>query len=639
MQAFHETQSLIPCPLDRVILIQQTVSSIDFASLWTPTDKILLYVNAHDRSGVPLVDHVLQNALPHLPDRSVVIIDGLWHSPLRLDPASANAFLATLVRENLDPLQLFEGFHAPYWNGGSFMGFAAVHSFLRWVNHNQVPLSFSPSSQAVCFEHKCNRSASSDPSGEDTSGSGKVIHNPYAVVDTIPQPDNEIQRQALALDRKLRSDFEQGALVENMLDVFNVAKKLWPQMPHVDYCRALCLLSQGSLLDGLGVLESAPQSALVKEMADAVRQWLSRHQRTISLATETLDLTLFALPKAFAGHTGIIQRNALTSWTQLYPRPHIILLGDDPGVREFAQELHLQHIPHIERTASGTPLVSSLFQQAQEAATTSVLAYCNADVILLDDFPQTLLYLQQIAKENPCGGFLLSSQRVELDITQPIDFDAHWVQRLRQSLYLNGVRDYKAAIEMFCFSRGLYDQVPPFAIGRMIWDQWLVWKAKSRGAKVIDASGAFTLIHQAHDYGHIPGGHRTAWFGEEARRNQELAGKDTLSMSEATTHFINLSGVFEGRPPEAVSARALVRRRMERGLEELRRGNPRVALDYLDDAHLRSGNQIRIDLCLARATCLLQLRNFAVARELVQAVLRSSPHHPEALRLSALLAQ
>ena len=46
--------------------------------------------------------------------------------------------------------------------------------------------------------------------------------------------------------------------------------------------------------------------------------------------------TFFAMPKAFRGHVGMIQRNAIGSWLRLTPRPEILLFGDDEGIAEFA---------------------------------------------------------------------------------------------------------------------------------------------------------------------------------------------------------------------------------------------------------------------------------------------------------------
>ena len=40
----------------------------------------------------------------------------------------------------------------------------------------------------------------------------------------------------------------------------------------------------------------------------------------------------------------------------------------------------------------------------------------------------------------------------------------------------------------------------------------------------MDASRAVAPVHQRHDYAHVSGGFAEAHFGEEGRRNYELAG-------------------------------------------------------------------------------------------------------------------
>jgi hypothetical protein len=58
-------------------------------------------------------------------------------------------------------------------------------------------------------------------------------------------------------------------------------------------------------------------------------------------------VTLFTIPKAFRGLIGVIQRNAIESWTHLQPRPEIIPPGNDEGTGEVARELGLRHVPHV----------------------------------------------------------------------------------------------------------------------------------------------------------------------------------------------------------------------------------------------------------------------------------------------------
>ena len=40
-------------------------------------------------------------------------------------------------------------------------------------------------------------------------------------------------------------------------------------------------------------------------------------------------ITIFSTPKPFRGHIGVIQRNALKSWTLLHPDVEMILFGDE----------------------------------------------------------------------------------------------------------------------------------------------------------------------------------------------------------------------------------------------------------------------------------------------------------------------
>ena len=60
--------------------------------------------------------------------------------------------------------------------------------------------------------------------------------------------------------------------------------------------------------------------------------------------SEATSITILAMPKPFKGHIGVIQRNAITSWTKFEPRPEIFLFGHEDGAAECASELGLVHI-------------------------------------------------------------------------------------------------------------------------------------------------------------------------------------------------------------------------------------------------------------------------------------------------------
>lgn len=230
-------------------------------------------------------------------------------------------------------------------------------------------------------------------------------------------------------------------------------------------------------------------------------------------------LTLFTIPKAFKGHIGVIQRNAIESWTHLQPRPKIILLGNDDGTAEVARELRLRHLPQVARSDHGTPLLSDLFRQAEAAATSPCMCYVNADIILLSDF---LRAAETVQREFPKS--LLISKRINLDIAEKLNFDARWEEAIKRRASASGKDEHHTGIDVFVFPKGMYPQIPDFAIGRLWFDHWLIKAVRAQNLPVVDASLVAPVLHQNHDYGHVAGGRGEVWRGQEAGRNLQLYG-------------------------------------------------------------------------------------------------------------------
>ncbi len=229
-------------------------------------------------------------------------------------------------------------------------------------------------------------------------------------------------------------------------------------------------------------------------------------------------LTIFSVPKPFVGHINIIQRNAIKSWTLLTPRPEILLIGDEHGTAEIAEEFGAIHIPEVGRNSHGTPLISSIFELAHKNSSTDLMCYVNCDIVFLDNFVE---HVEKI----DFPAFLMVGQRTNLDVSGPLDFDdSKWRQSLHNQALPFGQRGGFAAIDYFVFTRGLYNSIPEFAVGRIGWDNWLLWKTKSMGVPIIDATNAITAIHQNHSYEHFTGGEVEFRHGSEAKANIELAG-------------------------------------------------------------------------------------------------------------------
>jgi hypothetical protein len=232
-------------------------------------------------------------------------------------------------------------------------------------------------------------------------------------------------------------------------------------------------------------------------------------------------LTIFTTAKPFRGHIGMIQHNALKSWTLLHPDIQIILFGDDEGAAEACAALGLQHEPYVARTRFGATRLDYMFGKAQEMARHELCCYANCDIILLADF---LAALQRTASSYQ--PFLMVGRRWDVENTAPLAFTSPgWQEQLVAKVRAYGKRRTPDWIDYFAFSRGVYaDGMPPLGIGRLFWDNWLVWKALAAKVMVVDATEVVLAVHQNHDYAHHSGAAKGVWFGEEQRENFLLIG-------------------------------------------------------------------------------------------------------------------
>jgi hypothetical protein len=259
-------------------------------------------------------------------------------------------------------------------------------------------------------------------------------------------------------------------------------------------------------------------------------------------------LTLFTLPKPFLdAHVSLIQRNALESWRLLGPDVEVLVLGDDAGVAETAAEYGALHVGNAKTNERGTPLLDWAFREAAARGSGELLCYVNADIVLLEDF---LVALRRLP-----GEFLAIGQRWDCGIDSPIDFAnehaplAEWARK-------NCRLDLGRGSDYFAFRNGTDFGLPPFAVGRPGWDNWMIGRALELGLPLIDLTPSTTVIHQNHDYGHVAEAKGVAWEGPEADRNRRLGGLDRYIPSTSNaTHLLTADGLRRARTLRHLRAR------------------------------------------------------------------------------------
>jgi len=230
-------------------------------------------------------------------------------------------------------------------------------------------------------------------------------------------------------------------------------------------------------------------------------------------------LTIFTAPKPFTHlHIDLIQRNAIRSWLALGDAVEVLLIGNEEGMAEAAAELGVRQLAQVKCNRFGTPLISSIFELARQNSQSPLLAYVNADILLMPDF----VAAAQIASRR-LNKFLLIGQRWDLHVSAPISFEPGWEEALRRCAYQEGKLHPPAGSDYFIFPQNAFRKMPDFAIGRAGWDNWMIYWARRQGWATIDATPDVFILHQHHDYFHLPGG-QPHYRLPESDQNVQLAG-------------------------------------------------------------------------------------------------------------------
>lgn len=253
-------------------------------------------------------------------------------------------------------------------------------------------------------------------------------------------------------------------------------------------------------------------------------------------------LTIFSAPKPFTNpHISLIQCNAILSWLHLGDEVNVLIIGDEPGIAEFATEVGIQHLPQVACNPLGTPLVSSIFAMARQSSTSPLLAYVNADILLTPQFINIarLVYCQ-------VNKFLIVGQRYDLDLKQPLDFSAGWDLHLLSDVQIRGRLHPPAGSDYFIFPRSCFSDLPKFAVGRAGWDNWMLFHARMQHFPIVNATSSIIAIHQDHDYSHLPNG-QPHYRLPESSENIRLAGGRrsifTLEDADCYLHYGQLQPI------------------------------------------------------------------------------------------------
>lgn len=211
---------------------------------------------------------------------------------------------------------------------------------------------------------------------------------------------------------------------------------------------------------------------------------------------------LFCCPLPFENENIImIQTNALLSWKKLNFFDKIIITGNENGVKEFCLKYNFTHEPNLEVSEYNTPLISSIFEKgiSHSQNDTDILMYINCDIILLSNFSYKLTnIISTIQNEDLINGILIVGQKINWWNIYNIDYsDINYENKLIDSINKESEIHPESGIDYWIFTRNTYkNNIPPFLIGKWLFDGCLIHIAIKTNKLTIDATNEIQIIHQ-----------------------------------------------------------------------------------------------------------------------------------------------
>jgi hypothetical protein len=264
-------------------------------------------------------------------------------------------------------------------------------------------------------------------------------------------------------------------------------------------------------------------------------------------------LTIFSAPKPFRGAVVSAQHNAIDSWRLVAPDVQVILFGDEEGIAQAAVSHGIEHVGTVARNEFGTPLLNDMFRLAQARARHPRVCYVNADIVFVGD-------LAAASSRVHLPRFLAVGRRTDLDLPERLNCtDPRWREQLRARADRHGRLHEASGIDYFIFPVGQMTSMPPFPVGRAIWDNWMIHNARSSDIPVVDLTPVMLAVHQNHDYAHVAGGAQTVERGAEVQRNWQLVGPDFYQLTiDDATWVLDSGGLHPARDRRRLLRRLLV---------------------------------------------------------------------------------
>ena len=123
---------------------------------------------------------------------------------------------------------------------------------------------------------------------------------------------------------------------------------------------------------------------------------------------------------------------------------------------------------------------------------------------------------------------MLIGQRWDMDVEEELPGGKRAFAEFKAQVTSKGILHPPMGSDYFLFPRTCYEKIPDFAIGRAGWDNWFIFKSRWEHWPLVDATHDITIVHQSHDYRHLPGGQPHYRLPETDENVEQAGGYHTI---------------------------------------------------------------------------------------------------------------
>lgn len=213
-------------------------------------------------------------------------------------------------------------------------------------------------------------------------------------------------------------------------------------------------------------------------------------------------ITFFTTTKAFIDKNLVNQINAIKSWIigNKYGCEAIIF-QKEKGIEKINGVPNIRIIEKIRSNENNVPFINAMFYEANLLAKNDILCFLNADIIINDDFIESLLKIHKSLKKK----YLVVGQRYDTFFDYFIDFqNPQWYNDLIKKNHDTLKIHPPFGSDYFAFPKNQYPQgsLPDLLVGRNGWDNYMFYETRMKSYKLINLSSQYKVIHQNHNYNH-----------------------------------------------------------------------------------------------------------------------------------------